>query len=341
MCEGGKEADECSVDDPCTPGSHFCDYSTDEDIARNIPGICKACPHDLSECFEDGFVTSKQSKLNCHYCRMTCYTAVGNATLTIANEDFIVISDESIIQKSSQDVSGPLIDCTDLLLVNKFLCPGAEDHVCFFDASGMSPDESRTLRDLYQVAKSNGCIAMVVYNTRFGIDYEMLTIPFVTLSERGNLQGMLEEGSRVQVQTVGTVCVASSIDTDCTNSGLNCGDNEYCGFSHISKQYTEGTCTKCPTFENGEPDPSGCFWDTRIPEEYGRIVYSPDRIKSCAISCEASFGKLVLLVFIFTGNVILMSACSSSICLQPTGSPNLAPLKLKSLTLAWTTKRIR
>lgn len=280
---------------------------TDEDIARNIPGICKACPQDLSECFEDGFVTSKQSKLNCHYCRMSCYTAVGNATLSIANEDFIVISDESIIQRSSQDVSGPLIDCTNLLFVNKFVCPGAEDHVCFFDASGMSPDESRTLWGLYQAAKSNGCIAMVVYNTWFNIDYEMLTIPFVTLIERGNLQGMLEGGSRIQVQTVGTVCVASSIDTDCTNSGLNCGDNEYCRFSHINEQYTEGLCTKCPTFENGEPDSSGCFWD----DGYDYTIYSPDRVKSCAISCEASFGKLVLLVFVFSGYVILMSACSS------------------------------
>ena len=60
MCEGGKDAEECSVDDPCTPGSHFCDYKSDDSFALNISGTCKACPSDLDRCYEDGFVTSSQ-----------------------------------------------------------------------------------------------------------------------------------------------------------------------------------------------------------------------------------------------------------------------------------------
>ena len=82
MCEGGKEAEACSMDDPCTPGSYFCDCSSAEDVETNVSGTCRACPLDIiNECFRKGFVSSHQSKINCHDCRMNCYNAMGQATV--------------------------------------------------------------------------------------------------------------------------------------------------------------------------------------------------------------------------------------------------------------------
>ena len=320
LCEGGKATEACSPEYPCTPGSHFCDYNSDEDVARNNPGICKACPQDLNECFEDGFVSSKQSTVNCHGCIMDCYNAIGEASVTTSTRGFKVTSDEMLIQKSSEDISGQLIDCTNLLYANEFICPGAEGRVCLLDGSSIKIDEqSRGLWDIYKAASSNGCIAMIASNMWFNVDYETLPIPFLTLIENENLLDLLGQNARVRTQIVGTVCLPSSDITDCTSSGLDCGDNEYCRFLEVKVEgkYTEGYCTECPTFKDGEPNPSGCFFSqfSKSEPENWSLMYNPEMVRSCAISCEASLGKLMLLVLFFAGDDILLSTtCSTSSC---------------------------
>eukprot|EP00956_Cyclotella_meneghiniana_P027703 scaffold62802_cov22-Cyclotella_meneghiniana.AAC.1 len=109
--DGGKDTNECSVDDPCTPGSHFCDYKSDDDFALNISGTCKACPSELDECYEDGFLTSHRSKLNCHLCsRMWCHNAQGEATVTMNGERNFQRSQIYVLSKTRSRTSrGPSI----------------------------------------------------------------------------------------------------------------------------------------------------------------------------------------------------------------------------------------
>ena len=125
VCEGGKESEACSADDPCSAGSHFCDVDDSDDNNNDSVEVntCKACPDDLTDCFIDGFASSHQAKINCHDCRMNCYNAMGRATITILSSNettFAGYADEYLIQYSHQDVTGPLVDCSNLL-VQKFV----------------------------------------------------------------------------------------------------------------------------------------------------------------------------------------------------------------------------
>jgi len=289
LCEGGKDAEECSINDPCTPGTHFCDFSSNEEGAQ---GTCKACPLDIDECYIDGFATSVQGKINCHDCRMDCRNVAGTPTVTINEKEYNAYSADYSIQKSSQDVSGPLIDCSNLLLVNEFECPGAQDHVCLFDTSLINHEdiESRTAWDLYEQSKNNGCIAIVVAGFWFDFDYANMSFPYVQLFENETLQDMLGEEAQVKTQVVGTECYVSAYYTECTSSGLSCGDKEYCDYGaiQVDGMYTEGQCFDCPTFDNGEPNPAGCFF------AQGKISYdwyNPEIVKSCATSCNASLAS--------------------------------------------------
>eukprot|EP00956_Cyclotella_meneghiniana_P004864 scaffold6017_cov78-Cyclotella_meneghiniana.AAC.1 len=56
----------------------------------------------------------------------------------------------------------------------------------------------------------------------------------------------------------------------------------------VERRYTEGVCTACPTLENGQPNPSGCFFST---DDYINWHYNLDFVKSCATSCHASLGE--------------------------------------------------
>ena len=186
---GGKESEACSADDPCSAGSHFCDVDDSDDNNNDSVEVntCKACPDDLTDCFIDGFASSHQAKINCHDCRMNCYNVMGRATITIlsCNETtFAGYADEYLIQYSHQDVTGPLVDCSNLL-VQKFV-------------------QKMTSR----------------LKWRDGIP--------------------------------------------------------------------RGVCTACPTLDNGQPNPSGCFFST---DDYINWHYNLDFVNSCATSCHASLSE--------------------------------------------------
>ena len=66
------------------------------------------------------------------------------------------------IQKSYQNASGPLTDCSKLLVQNEEKCPGAEGHVCIVDISILGELEVGKLPwKLSNEAKTNGCVAII------------------------------------------------------------------------------------------------------------------------------------------------------------------------------------
>ena len=56
----------------------------------------------------------------------------------------------------------------------------------------------------------------------------------------------------------------------------------------VEGRYTEGVCTACPTLDNGQPNPSCCFFST---DDYINWHYNLDFVKSCATSCHASLSE--------------------------------------------------
>ena len=124
------------------------------------------------------------------------------------------------------------------------------------------------------------------------------------------------EDVRVQTQVAGTGCETTPLYTECTNNGLDCGENEYCQYLEIKVegQYTEGVCTACPTLENGEPNPSGCFFSQ---DDYINFHFNPDFVKSCATSCHASLGKSVVVFLTKTQQLFSKLILWSSSLLSP------------------------
>ena len=306
ICEGGKDAEECSLDNPCTIGTSFCDYNTDADFDLGIPGICKACPSDLEKCYEDGFVTSRQGQLGCHHdCRMQCHNSIWKSTLTINGEEFQVDAGDVAIIPSFKNVSGPLADCSNLLLINEFDCPGAKDHVCVLDMSAKgekSIPDYKSLEKTLVVTERNGCVAVVLsgsdsFNYVYGAEINPNAIPFVTVQMDGDntLQVTAGDVAQLQIQVAGTRCTTDPFQSECNNFGLRCGGNQYCEFNSFINndgEYTEGSCVECPAFGNGEPNPTSCFFPEDVESESHWSSYRPEIVESCAISCDASLGKL-------------------------------------------------
>lgn len=302
LCEGDGDGEECSLNDPCTPGAYFCDYNSNDDFDLNIPGICKPCPSDLEECYGDGFVTSTQGKLNCHHCRIQCHSFFEKATVTINGEEYEVNAGQKAIQKSIQNVSAPLIDCSNLLLVNEFDCPGAKDHMCIFDMSandGKSNADDRNMREVYMVSIKNGCVAMVLSGSgSFNFNYgQSPLIPFVKIQMDANdtLQFVPEDVAQLKIQVMGTRCTLEPFQTECNNRGLGCRNNHYCEFNSFidGGEYTEGSCVECPAFENGKPNPAACFFAQGQDSGNHWSYYRPEIVESCATSCHASLGKIL------------------------------------------------
>jgi len=171
------------------------------------------------------------------------------------------------IRKSYQNVSGPLIDCSNFLLVNDDVCSGAEGKVCIVDYSVLGESEVGKLNwQLSNVAEENGCVALVTFGAYGWYDFDDLAIPFLIVVNESDwwysLKSKHDSMAQVEVQLFGSTCVVAYFDC---NSKLPCGESEYCDYADVvlDDKFTEGICAACPTFNNGEPDPAGCFFDRK------------------------------------------------------------------------------
>ncbi|KAL3776736.1 hypothetical protein HJC23_005397 [Cyclotella cryptica] len=293
LCEAGSKGDACRSNDDhdsCTPGSHFCDFASDEDFAKNVSGTCIACPLDRNECYQDGFLTSSRGKQNCANCRLVC-SEVGQSTLTVNGTEIPSSPIAAAIQKSYQNVSGTLIDCSHLLLENEDECPGAEGRVCIVDPSILRNYQVAELPwELSDAAEKNGCVAIIAIDIYFWHDFDKLAIPFIIVSKEYAKQWLasdVDAVAQIEVQLFGSTCTRNTFSC---NTKLPCGDNEFCHYLDvvIDDEYTEGHCDVCPKFDNGEPDPSRCFFDQ---DDYWDITFSfssPAAVRSCANSCNAT-----------------------------------------------------
>jgi hypothetical protein len=281
LCEGGKEGDECSVDSACTVGTHFCDYAENS-------GTCKECPEDINDCSRDGFLTSDFSRIECLGCRLYC-KKVADSFVDVGGEKLTNMPIRNTIQPISLSATGTVVDCSNLILNDEDICPGAEGAVCLVQDSSFNA----LPWVLSQKAEDSGCVAIIKFGRSeaqgSGHANEHLAIPFVDI---GNNNGTyikdqkLGSIARVQVGLLGSACYDPTTwyrnDTICTDQ-IGCDANQYCDFDYVVEdgEYTQGRCQQCPTKE-GKPDPVACFFDT----DGGSFVRHQKKVESCSRSCD-------------------------------------------------------
>mmetsp|Transcript_25638 Transcript_25638/g.33976 ORF Transcript_25638/g.33976 Transcript_25638/m.33976 type:complete len:828 (+) Transcript_25638:53-2536(+) len=289
MCEAGLSGDGCSDENKCTGGSHFCDYSGDDELT----GVCKMCPADVGECFNGGFSSSDRSLKECYKCRLACYD-VAVSSLSVDGEELTSEPIYSATQESTLSASGPLVDCSDIILADVDICPDAEGSVCLV---GYYTLGVRIFGDLfYEIsdkAEKSGCVAMIKFDLSSFIggshhSYDHLTIPFVSVGTNdGNHLKNNKIGSTAHVgsEIWGSACYPS-FDTIACNDKIPCQDADtYCDYSSVVQNgvYVEGECVECPKGEGGEPDPLGCYFERREAS----FIKTQEEVESCAKSCGA------------------------------------------------------
>ena len=279
MCASGVEGDACFENKTCNPG-YFCDFSVESNS-----GICKSCPYNISTCFQDDFISSLASKRECYNCQLAC-TEVSDASILLdENELSSTKPISNAIQSSFVNASGPLIDCSNLILHDVYICQGAENHVCL--VNDFTSDV--LFWDLSQKAENNNCSAIIMFPSGGSggqHSNDELSIPYVFVSdeyEKNLLKSSIGQIVNIEVRISGSACMPSwNIYGmgDVCNEKLPCrGENEYCDFrkSVQDGKYIEGWCSSCPD------DPAGCFFDRNS----GSNVKGLAQVQSCASTCMA------------------------------------------------------
>lgn len=284
LCESGVVDDVCSSDSKCTAGSHFCDYANDDESS----GVCKECPYDISDCAVEGFLGSVKSGRECAACRLFCVD-VGESTLEVDGEGFEVAIIERAVQEQYMTASGPLVDCSDLILADVETCDNARGSVCLVEDYTFDT----LFFELSEKAESNGCVAIIKFadTPTFRTSqhsHDRLGIPFVDVSYKDGRRlrdTKLGSTARVASELYGSSCYPSW-DTACSDS-LPCQEsNTYCNFRAAVEdgEYVEGYCHECPTDWKGDPDPAACFFS----REQESSVTTQKEVESCARSCNAN-----------------------------------------------------
>lgn len=281
-CEAAVDGETCSESNPCAPGSSFCDYSLGN------TGSCQACPLDVNQCYQEGYLNTEMEKRECVKCSLDCLS--NPVSELIANgKNISSISIASIMADTvNLNGSGALIDCSDLILHDVEICSGATGKVCLV--------HDYTLDTLYwqltDKAESSGCTAIILFgNYRDVPQYEPCTaqhsfdhigIPFVCVSYNDGklLLNNIDPESMAEVHAgyLGLLCSPESINQRCSNAIPCNSDNEFCNFGRKVENgvYVEGWCTACPE------DPLHCYFDPS-----GGQPRHPEFVKSCFETCGA------------------------------------------------------
>lgn len=304
LCESGRDGDACSSELRCTAGSHFCDLP-----GEGGDGTCRGCPADVNDCYGEKFPDlSDLARRECMKCRLVCYD-VGNSSLVVEEEELESGPIGQALQEPKLSGSGPLVDCSDLILADVDFCPNANGSICLV--------YDRTLDtlfyDLSNKAEQNGCVAVVKFTDDLAIRvghhwHDQLAIPFVEAgSEVGTylMEKKLGTLARVQSELWGSACYPSwdlsmcSDEMPCLDSIYSSGvggirevkgEDTYCNFNSVVREsvYLEGMCTACPTGLDGELDPAGCFFTSDSNREGVFYPKNQKEVESCAKSCNAA-----------------------------------------------------
>lgn len=291
LCESNKNGGACSQDSHCTPGSLFCDYAADDTEYKD--GTCKRCPTNTDECFEDGFATSIQGQHNCRDCRLFCYGA-GVSKLLVDGEPILSQPIDSAIQTSQKSASGPLHDCSYLILDQETICSGAEGKICLIEFI----EQFAIPWQVSNQAEKSGCAGVIafidIYDGPMSNSNSELMIPFIYIPiEEGRklLKNKIGEIAKIQVDIFGAGCYPARQSNMCSAT-WPCDDGYFCEFnsvpveneSDLNDLYSEGYCRSCPE------SPVMCYFDDRkdgLSDVKTISTKTIQKVQTCATSCGA------------------------------------------------------
>ncbi|KAL7462531.1 hypothetical protein ACHAXS_002912 [Conticribra weissflogii] len=287
LCEGGLGGEFCSLDQPCSAASHFCDFH-DEDL---IAGTCQECPTDINDCFEAGFLDQETGRNDCLRCQLHC-DDFGKSNLIVDGEEIPSDFMHLAIQEPSLSASGTIIDCSDLIRLGEDKCIGAQGKICYVEAD----TKNINYWDLSQKAEDSGCVALILnatYNDKSANacgfhSYDGLGIPFVCISSNDGKHIKAKSAgklSTVEVHIFGQACQRDSHRGSICSENIPCtGEKEFCPFDKtlVDGDYKEGWCTSCPTEGNGNKSQLSCYFDF-----YRGYARDPKYVVDCVNSCNA------------------------------------------------------
>ncbi|KAL3801630.1 hypothetical protein HJC23_013135 [Cyclotella cryptica] len=293
LCESNEEGEACSQDSQCTPGALYCDYAADD--SKYTDGTCKRCPTNPDECFEEGFATSVQGQHNCRDCRLFCYGA-GVSKVWVEGEPILSQPIDSAIQASHMTASGPIHDCSNLILDPKATCLEAEGKICLIEYT----EQFAIPWQASNQAELSGCAGVLAfiepYDGPMANSNSKLMIPYAYIPiEEGRklLKNKIGETAKIQVDIFGAGCYPAWESNMCSAT-WSCNDGHFCEFNSVpienesdpneSDRFSEGYCRPCP--EN----PVLCYFDDRKDGRSDVVTVSTktvQKVQTCATSCGA------------------------------------------------------
>lgn len=261
-CASRSAGESCSQNQPCTPGSSFCDYSLSDS------GTCQECPLDVDSCYQEGFISTEMGKKECVKCSLEC-VSLSLSQLTANGKEIQSNAIDAITSNTVEfNRTGSLKDCSRLILDEVEVCEGAAGRVCLV--------EDYTFNTLFwqltEKAERSGCVAVIMYADysnapenepcRASHSYGYLGIPFVCVSYTDGKR-LVKEHLHSDFMTVvstnylGLMCFADNHGELCSNT-IPCSYNTaFCNYEKrvVNGLYVEGFCDPC------NEDPIFCYFD--------------------------------------------------------------------------------
>ena len=170
---------------------------------------------------------------------------------------------------------GELIDCSDLILHDVQICPGASDRVCIINDYTFNT----IYWELSNKAEKSGCVAVILFGNYVTLSddepcdshhsFDHLGIPFVCISfnEGKALLENLNSKSIADVTSVplGLLCATDTVSDRCSDKIPCHSSGEFCNFMRKVENgvYVEGWCEPC------NEDPLYCYFD---PSEISSVA---------------------------------------------------------------------
>jgi len=125
-CGRGQEGEPCSEKNQCEEKSLFCNFQNGDS------GTCEKCKTDLSECLLEDYVDiiSDRGRQDClESCDLKCVPMHFSSNFV----DGAKITSTALVGSPSTSVSGPVVDCTNLIYDGQPTCPDANNSVCLVE----------------------------------------------------------------------------------------------------------------------------------------------------------------------------------------------------------------
>lgn len=280
-CSSSQQGDSCSADTMCQEGVYFCDYENGDS------GSCRTCKDNVEDCLTDSSLTPDFGKEECLLCDLKCVPLHFSETMV---DEEPIPSNALLGSPLTNNTSGKLVDCTNLIHADETFCENATGSICLVE------DYTRNTHyvDVVNKCANSGGVAVIMFGDftpktsndvpwQGSLSFKDTTIPSVSISYNDGKrlkETHLSSTANVSVYSVGDYCVKEQFCSE-TIPCIGTSEGMYCDFKWGGD---EGFCRDCPVDEDGNDDPLACFFSF---EDTGR-VQGQLAVESCAATCASN-----------------------------------------------------